>query len=72
MGARSVAAIVIQSTIEILVGGDLILLGLVLCQVALPLEAACWWRWRLSRMDADAALPLARALSSFRDYVSVR
>lgn len=72
MGARSVAAIVIQSTIEILVGGDLILLGLALCQVALPLEAACWWRWRLSRMDADAALPLARALSSFRDYVSVR
>lgn len=67
MGARSVAAIVIQSTIEILVGGDLILLGL-----ALPLEAACWWRWRLSRMDADAALTLARALSSFRDYVSVR
>ena len=39
MGARSVAAIVIQSTIEILVGGDLILLGLVLRQVALPLEA---------------------------------
>ena len=36
------------------------------------LEAACWWRWRLSRMDADAALILARALSSFRDYVSVR
>ena len=72
MGARSVAAIAIQSTIEILVGGDLILLGLVLRQVALPLEAACWWRWRLSRMDADAALPLARALSSFRDYVSVR
>lgn len=71
MGARSVAAIVIQSTIEILVGGDLILLGLVLRQVALPLEA-CWWRWRLSRMDADAALILARALSSFRDYVSVR
>ena len=61
MGARSVAAIVIQSTIEILVGGDLILLGLVLRQVALPLEAACWWRWRLSRMDADAALTLARA-----------
>lgn len=55
MGARSVAAIVIQSTIEILVGGDLILLGLVLRQVALPLEAACWGRWRLSRMDADAA-----------------
>mgnify|MGYP000010661506 FL=1 len=54
MGARSVAAIVIQLTIEILVGGDLILLGLVLRQVALPLEAACWWRWRLSRMDADA------------------
>ena len=26
----------------------------------------------LSRMDADAALTLARALSSFRDYVSVR
>ena len=51
MGARSVAAIVIQSTIEILVGGDLILLGLVLRQVALPLEAACWWRWRLSRID---------------------
>ena len=72
MGARSVAAIVIQSTIEILVGGDLILLGLVLRQGALPLEAACWWRWRLSRMDADAALTLARALSSFRDYVSVR
>lgn len=72
MGARSVAAIVVQSTIEILVGGDLILLGLALCQVALPLEAACWWRWRLSRMDADAALTLARALSSFRDYVSVR
>ncbi len=72
MGARSVTAIVIQSTIEILVGGDLILLGLALCQVALPLEAACWWRWRLSRMDADAALTLARALSSFRDYVSVR
>jgi len=72
MGARSVAAIVIQSTIEILVGGDLILLGLVLRQVALPLEAACRWRWRLSRMDADAALTLARALSSFRDYVSVR
>lgn len=72
MGARSVAAIVIQSTIEILVGGDLILLGLVLRQVALPLEAECWWRWRLSRMDADAALTLARALSSFRDYVSVR
>ena len=69
---RSVAAIVIQSTIEILVGGDLILLGLVLRQVALPLEAACWWRWRLSRMDAEAALILARALSSFRDYVSVR
>ena len=60
MGARSVTAIVIQSTIEILVGGDLILLGLVLRQVALPLEAACWWRWRLSRMDADAALTLAR------------
>lgn len=72
MGARSVTAIVIQSTIEILVGGDLILLGLVLRQVALPLEAACWWSWRLSRMDADAALTLARALSSFRDYVSVR
>lgn len=72
MEARSVAAIVIQSTIEILVGGDLILLGLVLRQVALPLEAACWWRWRLSRMDAEAALILARALSSFRDYVSVR
>lgn len=72
MGARSVAAIVIQLTIEILVGGDLILLGLVLRQVALPLEAACCWRWRLSRMDADAALTLARALSSFRDYVSVR
>ena len=72
MGARSVAAIVIQSTIEILVGGDLILLGLVLRQVALPLEAVCWWRWRLSRMDADAAPALARALSSFRDYVSVR
>ena len=50
MGARSVTAIVIQSTIEILVGGDLILLGLVLRQVALPLEAACWWRWRLSRV----------------------
>lgn len=72
MGARSVAAIVIQSTIEILVGGDLILLGLVLRQVALPSGAACWWRWRLSRMDADAALTLARALSSFPDYVSVR
>lgn len=72
MGARSVTAIVIQSTIEILVGGDLILLGLILCLVALPLEAACWWRWRLSRMDAEAALILARALSSFRDYVSVR
>ena len=27
---------------------------------------------RLSRMDAEAALTLARALSSFRDYVSVR
>ena len=37
MGARSVAAIVIQSTIEILVGGDLILLGLVLRQVAFVL-----------------------------------
>ena len=45
----------IQSTIEILVGGDLILLGLVLRQVALPLEAACWWRWRLSRMDCVPA-----------------
>ena len=55
MGARSVTAIVIQSTIEILVGGDLILLGLVLRQVALPLEAACWWRWRLSRMDCVLA-----------------
>ena len=70
MGARSVTAIVIQSTIELLMGIDLILLGLILCLVALPLEAACWWRWRLSRMDADAALTLARALSSFRDYVS--
>ena len=49
MGARSVTAIVIQSTIEILVGGDLILLGLVLRQVALPLEAACWWRCRWRR-----------------------
>lgn len=72
MGARSVAAIVIQSTIELLMGIDLFLLGLILCLVALPLEAACWWRWRLSRMDADAALILARALSYFRDYVSVR
>lgn len=54
MGARSVAAIVIQSTIELLMGIDLFLLGLILCLVALPLEAACWWRWRLSRMDADA------------------
>ena len=44
MGARSVAAIVIQSTIEILVGGDLILLGLVLRQVALPLEAVAYGR----------------------------
>ena len=72
MGARSVTAIVIQLTIELLMGIDLILLGLILCLVALPLEAACWWRWRLSRMDADAAPALARALSSFRDYVSVR
>ena len=56
MGARSVAAIVIQLTIELLMGIDLFLLGLILCLVALPLEAACWWRWRLSRMDADAAL----------------
>lgn len=71
-GARSVTAIVIQLTIELLMGIDLFLLGLILCLVALPLEAACWWRWRLSRMDADAALTLARALSSFRDYVSVR
>mgnify|MGYP006907458548 CR=1 FL=1 len=63
---------VIQLTIELLMGIDLFLLGLILCLVALPLEAACWWRWRLSRMDADAALTLARALSSFRDYVSVR
>lgn len=70
MGARSVTAIVIQLTIELLMGIDLFLLGLILCLVALPLEAACWWRWRLSRMDADAAP--ARALSSFRDYVSVR
>ena len=59
MGARSVTAIVIQSTIELLMGIDLFLLGLILCLVAL-------------RMDAEAALPLARALSSFRDYVSVR
>lgn len=41
MGARSVAAIVIQSTIELLMGIDLFLLGLILCLVALPLEAAC-------------------------------
>lgn len=72
MGARSVTAIVIQLTIELLMGIDLFLLGLILCLVALPSEAACWWRWRLSRMDADAAPALARALSSFRDYVSVR
>lgn len=44
MGARSVTAIVIQSTIEILVGGDLILLGLILCLVALPLEAVAYGR----------------------------
>ena len=50
MGARSVTAIVIQLTIELLMGIDLFLLGLILCLVALPLEAACWWRWRLSRM----------------------
>ena len=55
---------------RLLMGIDLFLLGLILCLVALPLEAACWWRWRLSRMDADTALTLARALSSFRDYVS--
>ena len=50
MGARSVTAIVIQSTIEILVGGDLILLGLVLRQVAVggrllvALEAVAYGR----------------------------
>ena len=72
MTLLSLSAIVVQLTIELLMGIDLFLLGLILCLVALPLEAACWWRWRLSRMDADAALTLARALSSFRDYVSVR
>lgn len=38
MGARSVTAIVIQLTIELLMGIDLFLLGLILCLVALPLE----------------------------------
>ena len=70
MTLLSLSAIVVQLTIELLMGIDLFLLGLILCLVALPLEAACWWRWRLSRMDADTALTLARALSSFRDYVS--
>ena len=58
MTLLSLSAIVVQLTIELLMGIDLFLLGLILCLVALPLEAACWWRWRLSRMDADTALTL--------------
>ena len=71
MGARSVAAIVIQSTIELLMGIDLFLLGLILCLVALPLEAPAGGVGGC-RVWTPMRLILARALSSFRDYVSVR